>query len=116
MFEKTVFRWPPQPSTVVGFGILAGAVCYFVTGDPVWAGLAAAAVKILVPDNSAAASQVFEAIEILAQSVGRPLPPLSQPVPVCSGDRGSNAKTLCRGPLGKMTGYRTPSRGSLAGC
>ena len=106
MFEKIVFRWPPQPSTVGGFGILAGSVCYFVTGDPVWAGLAAAAVKIFVPDNSAAASQ----------AVGRPLPPLSQPVPVAFGDRGSDAETLCREASEKMAGYRTPSRGSLAGC
>ena len=41
MFQKTAFRWPPQPSTVIGLGILAGSVCYFVTGDPVWAGVAA---------------------------------------------------------------------------
>jgi hypothetical protein len=60
MFEKTIFRWPPQPRTVIGFGILAGSVCYFITGDPVWAGVAAGVVKILVPDNSTAARQVLE--------------------------------------------------------
>ena len=101
MFQKTAFRWPPQPSTVIGFGILAGAVCYLVTGDPVWAGFTAAAVKILVPDNSAAADQVFGAIKILAQAVGRPLPTLSQPAPVASGDQRSNAGSLCREPPGK---------------
>ena len=101
MFEKTAFRWPPQPSTVIGFGILAGSVCYFVTGDPVWAGAAAAAVKILVADNSAAAGQVFEAINMLAQVVGQPLPPLSEQAPVAPGDRRSNAGSLCREPRGK---------------
>jgi hypothetical protein len=72
MFEKIAFRWPPQPSTVIGLGILAGTVCYFVTGDPAWAGVAAAAVKILVPDNSAAAAgQVLEVIKILAEALGK---------------------------------------------
>ena len=98
MFQKTAFRWPPQPSTVIGFGILAGSVCYLVTGDPVWAGLAAAAVKILVPDNSAAADQAFGAIKILAQAVGRPLPTLSQPAPIAAGDLGWDAGSLCREP------------------
>jgi hypothetical protein len=98
MFQNTAFQWPPQPSTVIGLGILAGSICYFVTGDPVWAGLAAAAVKILVPDNSMAADQVFGAIKILAQAVGRPLPTLSQPAPVASGDQGTNAAPLGREP------------------
>jgi hypothetical protein len=101
MLQKTAFRWPPQPSTVIGLGILAGSVCYFVTGDPVWAGLAAGAVKILVPDNSAAADQVFGTIKILAQAVGRPLPTLSQPAPVASGDQGPIAGSLYREPPGK---------------
>ena len=101
MFQKTAFQWPPQPSTVIGLGILAGAVCYFVTGDPVWAGLAAAAIKILVPDNSAAPDQVFEAIKILAQVVGRPLPTDSQPVPVATGDQGADAGPLGLEPPGK---------------
>jgi hypothetical protein len=95
MFQKTAFRWPPQPSTVIGFGI-AGSVRYLVTGEPVWAGAAAAAVKILVPDNSTAAGQVFEAIEILAQAVGRPLPTLSHQAPIVSGDRGSDERSLCQ--------------------
>src|SRR5271169_5384384 len=98
MLEKTVFRWSLQPSTVIGLGILAGSVCYFVTGDPVWTGLAAAVVKILVPDNSAAADQVFGAIKILAQAVGRPLPTLSQPASVAAGDQESDAGSLCREP------------------
>jgi hypothetical protein len=101
MFQKIAFRWPLQPSTVIGLGILAGSVCYFVTGDPVWAGLAAAAVKILVPDNSAAADQVFGAIKILAQAVGRSLPTPSQPAPVVPGDQGSIAGSPCRETLGK---------------
>jgi hypothetical protein len=97
MFEKIAFRWPPQPSTVIGLEILAGTVCYFVTGDPAWAGVAAAAVKILVPDNSAAAAgQVLEVIKILAEALGRPLPALLQQAPVVSSDRGSNPASLGR--------------------
>jgi|ERR1700741_18217 hypothetical protein len=98
MFQKTALRWPPQPSTVIGFGILAGAACYLVTGDPVWAGIVAAAVKILVPDNSATADQVLGAIKILAQAVGRPLPTLSQPAPVAPGDQEWDAGSLSRDP------------------
>ena len=97
MFENIASGWPPQPSTVMGLGILAGTVCYFVTGDPAWAGVAAAAVKILVPDNSAAAAgQVFEVVKILAEALGRPLPAPLQQAPVVSSDRGSGAASLCR--------------------
>jgi hypothetical protein len=74
MVENTIFRWPLQPSTVIGLGILAGTVLYVVTGDPVWAGLAAASVKILVPDNTGSADHVLGAIEALAAAFGRPLP------------------------------------------
>ena len=101
MLEKIVFRWPLQPSTVVGLGILTGSICYFVTGDPGWAGLAAAVVKIFVPDNSGTADQVFGAIKILAQTVGRPLPTLSQPAPVAAGNRGSDAASLLQEPSKK---------------
>jgi len=96
MFQNTMFRWPLQPSTVVGLGILVGALSYFVTGDPVWAGIAAAAVKILVPDNSGAASQVLKAIALLAQAVGRPLPTLSQPGPGVAADQEPDATVLSR--------------------
>ena len=101
MFQNTAFRWPLQPSTVIGFGIFAGSVCYLVTGDPVWAGLAAAAVKILVPDNSAVADQVLGAIKILAQAIGGPLPTLSQPAPIAAGDQEWDAGSLSREPPGK---------------
>ena len=98
MFQKAIFQWPPQPSTVIGCGILAGSVCYLVTGDPVWAGIAAAVVKILVPDNSAAASQVLSIIEALAQAVGRPFPMPSHEAPVASGDRKSEVRSPYREP------------------
>ena len=62
MVGDKAFQWPLQPSTVVGLGILAGTFCYLITGEPIWAGVAAAAVKILVPDNSTGGDQVFEAI------------------------------------------------------
>jgi len=96
MLQNTMFRWPLQPSTVVGLGILAGSISYLVTGDPVWAGIAAAAVKILVPDNSDAAGQVFQAISLLAQAIGRPLPTLSQPGSAVAADQESDAAVLSR--------------------
>ena len=70
MVEERFFRWPLQPSTVIGLGILAGTTLYFVTGDPVWAGVAAAAVKILVPDNTGNAD-VLGAIGAIATAFGR---------------------------------------------
>ena len=73
MTKNTAFPWLPQPSTVVGLGILAGTLCYLITGDPVWAGVAAAAVKIFVPDNSTAGDRVFDAITLLARAAGRQL-------------------------------------------
>lgn len=96
MVDKSGFRWRPQPSTVIGLGVLAGSVCYFITGDPVWAGAAAAAVKILVPDNSPPADQVLDAIEVLAQPVGRLLQALAQQPPVASGSRSFNPASPCR--------------------
>jgi hypothetical protein len=97
MFENIALRWPPQPRTVSGLGILAGPACYFVTGGPVCAGAATAPVKILVPDNSAsAAGQVFKAVKIRAEALGRPLPARLQQAPVVSSDRGSGAASLYR--------------------
>ena len=96
MVNKSGFRWPPQPSTGIGLGVLTGSVCYFITGDPVWAGVASAAVKILVPDNSTVASQALEAIEVLAQPVGNLLQALAQRPPVASGSRGFKPASLCR--------------------
>ena len=70
MVEKSFFRWPLQPSTVIGLGILAGTTLYFVTGDAIWAGVATAAVKILVPDNTGNAD-VLGAIGLIATAIGR---------------------------------------------
>jgi hypothetical protein len=97
MFHKTLFQWPPRSSAVIRLGILAGTVCYFFTGDPASAGVAAAAVKIFGPDNPAtAAGQVFEAVKILVEALSRPLPAVLQQVPVVSSDRGSGAASLGR--------------------
>ena len=72
---SSILQWPPQPSTVIGLGVLGGALAYLGTGDPIWAGLAAAAVKILVPDNSGTdAARVIDAIGAIANAFGRPLP------------------------------------------
>lgn len=96
MSGETALGWPPQPSTIVGFGVLAGALCYFLTGDPVWAAVVAAAVKILIPDNSTSAEQVLEAITMLAEAIGRPLHPAVQPAPIGSSDPRPDARAACR--------------------
>jgi hypothetical protein len=88
MIKNTAFQWLPQPSTVIGLGILAGTLCYLIPGDPVWAGVAAAAVKILVPDNSMGGDQVFAAIAVLSGAAGGPLQaPTAKPA-VASGAPG----------------------------
>jgi hypothetical protein len=103
MTKNMVLQWLPQPSTVIGLGILAGTFCYLITGDPVWAGIAAAAVKILVPDNSTGGDRVFEAIAMLAQTAGRPLKtPEAQPS-VVSGAPGKNQAALCPEAREKIT-------------
>jgi|SRR5215469_5537018 len=100
MFENTAFR-PPQPSTVIGLGVLAGSLCYLMSGDPVWAGAAAAAVKILVPDNSADVGQILEAITMLAQPVARLLRKGARSAPLGSGDQECNPQPICREPSEK---------------
>jgi len=107
MTKSTAFPWLPQPSTVIGLGVLAGTFCYLITGDPVWAGVAAAAVKIIVPDNSSGGDRVFEAIAILAQAAGRPLkvpaasPSIIPSAPVNDPDRLSRqvAETAANRPM-----------------
>ena len=69
MSDKTLLRWPPQPSTVIGLGILAGTILYCTTGDPVWAAIAAASVKILVPDSTGNVARLVDAI---VTALGRP--------------------------------------------
>ena len=96
MTGKTALGWPPQPSTIVGFGVLAGALCYVLTGDRVWAAVAAAGVKILVPDNSTSSAQALEAITMLAEAIGRPLHPAEQPAPIGSSDPRPNLQAICR--------------------
>jgi hypothetical protein len=86
MLSKTAFQWPLQPSTIIGLGVLAGSLCYVVTGDPVWAAVTAAAVKILVPDNSTSASQALEAITMLTEAIGKCLDPSVHAEPIASRD------------------------------
>ena len=83
---KTAFQWPLQPSTIIGLGVLAGSLCYVVTGDPVWAAVIAAAVKILVPDNSTLASRALEAITMLTEAIGKPLDSSGHAEPIASSD------------------------------
>jgi len=111
MTKNTPFQWLPQPSTVIGLGILAGTFCYLITGDPVWAGIAAAAVKILVPDNSTGGDRVFEAIAMLAQTAGKPLrAPAAQPS-VTSGAPGNDQGPLCREAPEKPANDRISEQG-----
>src|SRR5207249_590868 len=103
MTNKTAFLSWPQPSTVIGLGILAGTFCYLITGDPVWAGVAAAAVKILVPDNSAGGDRVFETIATLAQASGRPLKAAPAQPSVPSGTPANDQGPLPRQAPKKIT-------------
>jgi hypothetical protein len=96
MLGKTALGWPPQPSTIVGFGVLAGALCYVLTGDPAWAAVAAAAVKILVPDNSDSAGQALKAITMLTEAIGRSPHPRVQSEPIGSSDPRPSARAVCR--------------------
>ena len=105
MIKSTAFPWLPQPSTVIGLGILAGTFCYLITGDPVWAGVAAAAVKILVPDNSTGGDRVFEAIATLAQAAGRPIEARAAQGSVPSAAPGDDQGSLCRETPEKMTDH-----------
>jgi hypothetical protein len=68
MVEERFFRWPLQPSTVIGLGILAGTTPYLLQETRF--GIAAAAVKILVPDNTGNAD-VLGAIGAIAAAFGR---------------------------------------------
>ena len=102
MTKPTALQWLPQPSTVIGLGTLAGTFCYWITRDPIWAGVAAAAVKILVPDNSTGGDRAFEAIAMLAQSAGRPLKAAAEQPSFASGV-GKNQAPLYREAREKMT-------------
>jgi hypothetical protein len=44
-------RWPPDSSTIFGLGILAGVALFWWTGVPEVGLIAAAAVKILLPQH-----------------------------------------------------------------
>jgi len=111
MTKNTAFPGLPQPSTIIGLGILAGTFCYLITGNPVWAGVAAAAVKILVPDNSTGGDRAFEAIAMLAQSAGRPLKAAAAQSSVTYGAPGNDQRPLCREAPEKMTNDRMSGQG-----
>ena len=111
MIKNTAFQWLPQPSTVIGLGILAGTLCYFITGDPVWAGVAAAAVKILVPDNSMEGDQMLAAKAMLAGAAGRPLQSPTVRPAVASGAPGIDRGPLFREAPEKMTSDQTREQG-----
>ena len=96
MLGKTAFQWPLQTSTIIGLGVLAGSLCYVVTGDPVWAAVTAAAVKILVPDNSTSASQALEAITMLTEGIGKPLDPSVHAEPIASNDTRPPMRAVSR--------------------
>ncbi|MBV9859828.1 MAG: hypothetical protein JO038_06970 [Alphaproteobacteria bacterium] len=75
---KTLLQWPPQPTTVIGAGVLSGTGIYLATGDTSAAFLVAGLVKLLVPDNSnVAAQEVEDGIRSLSRSLGRPMASLA---------------------------------------
>jgi hypothetical protein len=96
MLGKTAFQWPLQTSTIIGLGVLVGSLCYVMTGDPVWAAVTAAAVKILVPDNSTLASRALEAITMLTKAIGKPLDSSVRAEPIASSDTRSLMRAVSR--------------------
>jgi len=100
--------------TVIGLGILVGTLCYLLTGDPVWAGIAAGAVSLLVPDNSTGGDRVFEAIAMLAQTAGKPLKAPAARSSVTSGTPDNDQAPLCREAPTK-NGERSDQRARLIG-
>jgi hypothetical protein len=48
---RKAFGLPSQPGTVLSPGILAGTTLYGLAGDPIWAGITGASIKILVPNK-----------------------------------------------------------------
>jgi hypothetical protein len=64
-------RWPPDSSTIIGLGILAGVAVFWWTGVPEVGLIAAGAVKILLPqhrqcEEESAVDEVEEVAEALA--------------------------------------------------
>ena len=68
MFRKAALR----PGTVISYGILACCICYFVITTPARVSIGAAAVKILVPDNSLAAGQGVRSYRDTGMGPGTP--------------------------------------------
>ncbi len=68
----SLLKWPPQPSTVIGLAAFAGLLAHYLTGNAVWDTAAAAAVAILIPDNSGAGDEVrtliADGLDLLAKA------------------------------------------------
>ena len=67
-----------------------------MTGDPVWAAVIAAAVKILVPDNSTLASRALEAITMLTEVIGKALDSSVHAEPIASSDSRPSMRAVSR--------------------
>lgn len=61
---QAIIAWARQPTSVIGIGVIAGAVTYWVTKDAVLATGASGAVCALISDNS---NDAAKAKDILGQ-------------------------------------------------
>lgn len=52
---KQLVQWPPTTSTVIGIGLIGAAVDYLLTGSMAQAMFVAGVLKILIPEDAAAA-------------------------------------------------------------
>src|SRR5262249_7970098 len=51
---KQMLQWPPTTSSVIGFGVIAGAIDYMIQGNVTIALLVAGLVKFVVPEDASA--------------------------------------------------------------
>lgn len=57
--------WPPKASTVVGLGVLVGAIDYAIFGNVLWALGVAGLFKVVCPEDATADDQVTQILNQL---------------------------------------------------
>jgi hypothetical protein len=111
MIKNTTFTWLPQPSTVIGLGVLAGTSCYLITGGSGLGRYCCGVVKILIPDNSTGGDRVFEVIAMLAETAGKPFRASAARPSVASGAPGNDQGPPCREAPEKPANDRISEQG-----
>ena len=68
-FVEQLRQWPPTTSSVIGIGLMIGALDYLLTGSFAQAMFIAGLLKFLIPEDAAAAGQLSDALDRLSQAV-----------------------------------------------